>query len=112
MCLFVVLNLWCVDDRCRHQENERSLKSNLSLCNETLHMVTYLTSDPDIQKPFLREELMLRLAEMLLCVLKQLVSFLISRCKTLWFLRWSIIACAIGWDGAGRPPCVCYGAGF
>eukprot|EP00904_Undaria_pinnatifida_P013657 jgi/Undpi1/9421/HiC_scaffold_27.g11878.m1 len=57
----------------RHQENERSLKSNLSLCNETLHMVTYLTSDPDIQKPFLREELMLRLAEMLLCVLKQLV---------------------------------------
>lgn len=37
-------------------------------------MVTYLTSDPDIQKPFLREELLLRLAEMLLCVLKQLVS--------------------------------------
>ncbi len=34
----------------RHDENERSLKSNLSLCNETLHMVAYLTSDPDIQK--------------------------------------------------------------
>lgn len=58
----------------RHEDNERSLKSNLSLCNETLHMVAYLTSDPDIQKPFLREELLLRLAEMLLCVLKQLVS--------------------------------------
>ncbi|CBN78076.1 conserved unknown protein [Ectocarpus siliculosus] len=57
----------------RHDENERSLKSNLSLCNETLHMVAYLTSDPDIQKPFLREELLLRLAEMLLCVLKQLI---------------------------------------
>lgn len=37
-------------------------------------MVTYLTSDPDIQKPFLREELSLRLADMLLCVLMQLVS--------------------------------------
>ncbi|CAN0225032.1 unnamed protein product, partial [Hapterophycus canaliculatus] len=34
----------------RHEENERSLKSSLSLCNETLHMVAYLTSDPDIQK--------------------------------------------------------------
>lgn len=44
-------------------------------------MVTYLTSDPDIQKPFLREELLLRLAEMLLCVLKQLVSIAV-RCNT------------------------------
>lgn len=51
---------WCVcvcvcgggggGDDTRHDENERSLKSNLSLCNETLHMVAYLTSDPDIQK--------------------------------------------------------------
>lgn len=38
-------------------------------------MVTYLTSDKDIQKTFLRDELAPRLAEMLLCVLKQLVSF-------------------------------------
>lgn len=37
-------------------------------------MVAYLTSDPDIQKTFLRDELLPRLAEMLLCVLKQLVS--------------------------------------
>lgn len=59
---------------CRLQETERGLKSNLSLCNETLNMVAYLTSDPDIQKPFLRDELLPRLAEMLLCVLKQLVS--------------------------------------
>ncbi|CAN0453069.1 unnamed protein product, partial [Laminaria digitata] len=54
-----------VSERFVHDENERSLKSNLSLCNETVHMVIYLTSDPDIQKPFLREELLLRLAEML-----------------------------------------------
>lgn len=72
--------LMCGGFRRRHSENERSLKSNLSLCNETLHMVTYLTSDPDIQKPFLREELLLRLAEMLLCVLKQLVSIAV-RCS-------------------------------
>ena len=78
---------WCGGDRCRHDENERSLKSNLSLCNETLHMVTYLTSDPDIQKPFLREELLLRLAEMLLCVLKQLVSAVVSLLfKKVWVL--------------------------
>ncbi|CAM9168726.1 unnamed protein product, partial [Sphacelaria rigidula] len=57
----------------RLQETERGLKSNLSLCNETLNMVAYLTSDPDIQKPFLRDELLPRLAEMLLCVLKQLI---------------------------------------
>ncbi|CAN0080528.1 unnamed protein product [Ascophyllum nodosum] len=57
----------------RHEENERALRANLSLCNETLHMVGYLTSDKDIQKTFLRDELAPRLAEMLLCVLKQLI---------------------------------------
>lgn len=62
----------------RLEDTEQKLKSNLSLCNETLNMVSYLTSDPDIQKPFLRDELLPRLAEMLLCVLKQLVSVNIS----------------------------------
>lgn len=52
---------------------EREVKSHLSLCNETLYMLSYLTSDPLIQKPFLQEELLPRLANMLLSVLNQLV---------------------------------------
>eukprot|EP00611_Tribonema_gayanum_P019689 TRINITY_DN3451_c0_g1_i4.p1 TRINITY_DN3451_c0_g1~~TRINITY_DN3451_c0_g1_i4.p1 ORF type:complete len:754 (+),score=251.32 TRINITY_DN3451_c0_g1_i4:167-2263(+) len=52
---------------------ERDVKANLGLCNETLNMVSYLTSDAQIRKPFLLPELLGRLASMLLSVLGQLV---------------------------------------
>jgi ubiquitin conjugation factor E4 B len=57
----------------RLSESERTVTSNLLLCNETLHMMVYLTSDPEIQKPFLLPELLPRLASALLSVLSQLV---------------------------------------
>lgn len=58
-------------------------------------MVAYLTSDQDIQKPFLRDELLPRLAEMLLCVLKQLVStamFCAVRVELLYQQRVALMA--------------------
>ncbi|CAM9661247.1 unnamed protein product [Discosporangium mesarthrocarpum] len=57
----------------RHQDNERSVRSQMLLCNETMHMLAYLTSDEDIQVPFLKDELLVRLADMLLSIINQLV---------------------------------------
>jgi len=57
----------------RHAENERSVKANLSLGNETIHMLAYLTSDSEIQKPFLLPEILPRLTTTVLSVLTKLV---------------------------------------
>lgn len=57
----------------RHTANEQHVRQSLLLCNETLGMMAYLTSDCEIQRPFLLPELLPRLASMLLNVLVQLV---------------------------------------
>ena len=57
----------------RHAENEREVTHSLLLCNETVHMLSYLTSDADIQQLFLLPELLPRLSSMLLSVLVHLV---------------------------------------
>ncbi|CAM9543631.1 unnamed protein product [Chrysoparadoxa australica] len=57
----------------RLDEHERNVSSNMLLCNETQHMVGYLTSDPAIQKPFLLPELLSRMASMLMSMLVNLV---------------------------------------
>ncbi len=57
----------------RLSENERHVTSHLLLCNETLNMMNYLTSDVDIRKPFLLPELLPRLAGTLLHLLNHLV---------------------------------------
>lgn len=57
----------------RHTANEQLVSLPLLLCNETLGMMAYLTSDSEIQTPFLLPELLPRLASMLLNVLVQLV---------------------------------------
>ena len=65
------------EDRSNHlsrlAENEQQVSSCLLLANETIHMLAYLTSDSDIKTPFLRPELLPRLATMLLAVLAKLV---------------------------------------
>ncbi|CAM9868591.1 unnamed protein product [Phaeothamnion confervicola] len=53
--------------------NERDVTSYMGLCNETIHMVNYLTSDLEIQKPFMMPELLPRLASMMTSILSQLV---------------------------------------
>ncbi len=57
----------------RLSENERHVTSHLLLCNETLNMMSYLTSDLDIRIPFLLPELLRRLAGALLNILNHLV---------------------------------------
>ncbi len=57
----------------RLSENERHVTSHLLLCNETLNMMRYLTSDLDIRKPFLLPELLPRLAGVLLHLVNHLV---------------------------------------
>jgi len=57
----------------RHENNERMVAQKMLLCNDTMDMLTYMTSDKEIQKPFLLPELLPRLASMLLSVLVQLV---------------------------------------
>jgi ubiquitin conjugation factor E4 B len=57
----------------RHASNERELRYYLPMCNETIHTVCYLSSDPEIRTPFLLPALLDRLASMLLSVLVQLV---------------------------------------
>ncbi len=57
----------------RLSENERHVSSHLLLCNETLNMMRYLTSDLDIRKPFLLPELLPRLAGVLLHLVNHLV---------------------------------------
>jgi ubiquitin conjugation factor E4 B len=57
----------------RHSDNERSVSSSLSLCNETIHMLMYLTSDEAVRKPFLAPTLCPRLANTLLSIVDKLV---------------------------------------
>ena len=57
----------------RYRSYESELRGYVPLCNETIHMLAYLTSDPEIQRPFLLPQLLDRLASMLLSVLVQLV---------------------------------------
>jgi len=54
-------------------ENENWLKATLPVCNETFHMIWYLSSDDEIRQPFLSGVLVGRLASLLLSVLVQLV---------------------------------------
>lgn len=57
----------------RLTESENHLRGNAGLCLETLNMLSYLTSDDEIRKPFLLAEILPRLVSMLLSVLIKLV---------------------------------------
>ena len=57
----------------RLEDSERDVKSSLPLCNKTLQMFGYLSTDPDIRSLFLLEELCSRLVTMLLHVMTKLV---------------------------------------
>jgi len=57
----------------RHEENEQEVKRALPLCNKTLKMLGFLSTDPDIRSLFLLDELCSRLVNMLLHVLTKLV---------------------------------------
>lgn len=70
VCLAVVL----AQQLAKLSEAERAVTSNMLLCNETMNMVAYLTSDTDIQCPFLGPELLSRLVDMLLWVISQVLS--------------------------------------
>jgi ubiquitin conjugation factor E4 B len=55
------------------RQDERQASSYISLGNETLHMLQYLTSEPRIVEPFMAPEVVDRLAAMLTYNLKTLV---------------------------------------
>jgi ubiquitin conjugation factor E4 B len=57
----------------RLAENENYLRAFLPFCNESIHMIWYLSSDAEIRRPFLSGVFVGRLASMLLSVLVQLV---------------------------------------
>jgi ubiquitin conjugation factor E4 B len=57
----------------RLQSSERELRASMNLCNETIHMLVYLSTDPQICEAFLTDALVDRLASMLLSVLTHLV---------------------------------------
>lgn len=57
----------------RLEDNERDVKHSLPLCNKTLQMFGYLSTDADIRNLFLMDELCQRLVTMLLHVLTKLV---------------------------------------
>eukprot|EP00624_Nannochloropsis_granulata_P005194 evm.model.NODE_36750_length_17179_cov_27.146574.1 len=57
----------------RHHDNERSVSNIMLLCNETIHMLMYLTSDAAVRKPFLAPALCSRLANTLLSIVDKLV---------------------------------------
>jgi len=57
----------------RHEENEQEVKRALPLCNKTLKMLGFLSTDSDIRSLFLLDELCPRLVNMLLHVLTKLV---------------------------------------
>jgi len=57
----------------RLEDSERDVKSSLPLCNKTLQMFGYLSTDHDIRSLFLLEELCSRLVTMLLHVMTKLV---------------------------------------
>lgn len=57
----------------RHEDNEQEVKRALPLCNKTLKMLGFLSTDTDIRSLFLLDELCSRLVNMLLHVLTKLV---------------------------------------
>jgi ubiquitin conjugation factor E4 B len=57
----------------RHEENEQEVKRALPLCNKTLKMLGFLSTDSDIRSLFLLEEMCPRLVNMLLHVMVKLV---------------------------------------
>lgn len=57
----------------RHEDNEQEVKRALPLCNKTLKMLGFLSTDTDIRGLFLLDELCSRLVNMLLHVLTKLV---------------------------------------
>ena len=57
----------------RHEENEHEVKRALPLCNKTLKMLGFLSTDNDIRSLFLLEEMCPRLVNMLLHVMTKLV---------------------------------------
>lgn len=57
----------------RHEENEQEVKRALPLCNKTLKMLGFLSTDEDIRNLFLLDALCGRLVNMLLHVLTKLV---------------------------------------
>ncbi|GAB5033245.1 ubiquitin conjugation factor e4 b [Nannochloropsis oceanica] len=57
----------------RHNDNERSVSNIMLLCNETIHMLMYLTSDAAVRQPFLAPALCSRLANTLLSIVDKLV---------------------------------------
>jgi ubiquitin conjugation factor E4 B len=57
----------------RHEENEQEVKQALPLCNKTLKMLGFLSTDSDIRNLFLLEEMCPRLVNMLFHVMVKLV---------------------------------------
>ena len=57
----------------RHEENESDVKRSLPLCNKTLKMLCFLSTDMDIRNLFLLEEMCPRMVNMLLHVMRKLV---------------------------------------
>lgn len=57
----------------RHEENEHEVKQALPLCNKTLKMLGFLSTDSDIRSLFLLEEMCPRLVNMLLHVMTKLI---------------------------------------
>lgn len=57
----------------RHDENEKKVKTALSLCNSVVKMLGFLNTDSDIRNMFLLPDMCSRLANMLLNVLNKLV---------------------------------------
>jgi ubiquitin conjugation factor E4 B len=57
----------------RHEENEQEVKRALPLCNKTLKMLGFLSTDEDIRNLFLLDEMCPRLVNMLLHVMTKLV---------------------------------------
>ncbi|KAI9096092.1 ubiquitin elongating factor core-domain-containing protein [Phlyctochytrium arcticum] len=54
------------EERAKHLKDiERHAHSYMSLGNETVHMLQYMTTDPDIVNPFMEPEIVERLASML-----------------------------------------------
>ena len=56
-----------------YEQNERDCRHKAVLCAQTLNMLTYLTSDEVIKKPFLQQEILPRFVSMLLNILNRLV---------------------------------------
>jgi len=57
----------------RHEANEQECRASSGLCQETLNMLNYLTSDPVIRQPFLNEAILPRFTSTLLNVLQRMV---------------------------------------